>query len=59
MTAPRLAVVGGYLATRPPKGSSKLFRVERYLARQAKAAHNLGVHDLELFYNRGYLSLRI
>ena len=56
---PRLVVIAGYLCNGSARGHRKLLRAERYLARQARAAHNLGVHDLEWFYNVGYLSLRI
>jgi len=57
---PRLTVINGGLAPKiPPLDSKKLARVERYLARQAKAAHNLGVRSLERYYNVAYLALRL
>jgi hypothetical protein len=59
MMATKLVVISGSLALKVPlPDASKLLRVERYLARQARAAHNLGVPDLERFYNIAFLSLR-
>lgn len=49
---PQLLVVGGYSFS-AGRGYSKLLRVERYLGRQARAAHNLCVRDLEWYYNVG------
>lgn len=40
-------------------GGRKLLHVERYLDRQARNAHMLGVRDLEVFYSVGYLALRL
>lgn len=37
----------------------RLLRVERYLARQVKAAHNLGLPVLERYYLTGYLALQL
>jgi len=37
----------------------RLLRAERYLARQAKAAHNLGVGMLEHYYLASYLALKL
>jgi len=43
----------------PPRTDlGALLHAERYLARQARAAHNLGVRQLEHQYNVAYLSLR-
>jgi len=55
---PQLFVVGGYRSN-GARGQSRLLCVERYLARQARAARNLGVRDLEWYYNVGYLALRV
>ena len=57
--ATKLVVINGALALKVPLlDSRKLLRVERYLARQARAAHNLGVPELERLYNIAFLSLR-
>lgn len=37
----------------------RLLRVERYLARQVKAAHNLGLPVLERYYLTGFLALQL
>ena len=37
----------------------RLLRVERYLARQVKAAHNLGLPVLERYYLVGFLALQL
>lgn len=37
----------------------KLRRIERYLGRQARAAHNLGLPLLERYYSTGWLSFRL
>ena len=56
------------MTTRPvipaPSGNAhnvcrRLLRVERYLARQVKAAHNLGLPVLERYYLMGFLSLQL
>ena len=43
----------------PGHAVDKLSKVERYLARQARRAHYLGVRSLETYYNVGYLALRL
>lgn len=37
----------------------RLLRVEKYLARQVKAAHNLGLPVLERYYLVGYFALEL
>ena len=56
---PKLVVIAGRLHVgEPVRDEKKLLHAERYLARQARAAHNLGVRQLEHQYNVAYLSLR-
>ena len=48
------------LAIRVPRLSTrKLLHVERYLARQARAAHNLGFPGLERSYTCAWLAFRL
>ena len=56
------------IATRPvipapsdnaDNGFRRLQRVERYLVRQVKAAHNLGLPVLERYYLTGFLALQL
>jgi hypothetical protein len=54
----KLVVINSALALKVPPDARKLLRIERYLGRQARAAHNLGVPDLERVYNIAFLSLR-
>jgi hypothetical protein len=54
-----LLIQGGQHSRSQTASPIKLLRIERYLARQAKAAHNLGVRSLEHYYNVGYLALRV
>lgn len=37
----------------------KMARIERYLGRQVRAAHNLGLPLLERYYSTGWLSFRL
>lgn len=54
---PKLVVIAGRLHVgEPAKDAKKLLHVRRYLARQARAAHNLGIRQLEHQYNVAYLS---
>lgn len=58
--ASKLVVINGALAFKVPlPDARKLLRVERYLAHQAKAAHNLGVPSLEHYYLTSYLALKL
>ena len=55
----KLVVITGRLHVGDPvRDEKKLLHAERYLARQTRAAHNLGVRQLEHQYNVAYLSLR-
>jgi len=57
---PKLVVIAGTLHVGEPvvKDEKKLLHTERYLARQARAAHNLGLRQLEHQCNVACLSLR-
>jgi len=57
LVTPRLILVQSPVV--PHSHFHKVLRVERYLGRQARAAHNLGVPFLEHYYNVGYLALRL
>lgn len=60
MTAAKLIVINGALALKVPLADTrKLLRIERYLARQSKAAHNLGLPTLEHYYLTSYLALKL
>ena len=55
----KLVVITGRLHVGDPvRDEKKLLHAERYLARRARAAHNLGVRQLEHQYNVAHLSLR-
>ncbi len=58
LVTPRLILVQSRIALHP-SGPQKVLRIERYLARQAGAAHNLGIPSLEHYYNIAYLALRL
>jgi hypothetical protein len=58
--ASKLVVINGAMALKVPlPDARKLLRVERYLARQSRAAHNLGVPTLEHYYLTSYLALKL
>ena len=60
MIATKLVVINGGLALKVPlPDARKLLRVEKYLARQSRAAHNLGLPVLENYYLVGCLALRL
>jgi hypothetical protein len=60
MMATKLIVINGGLALKVPLSDTrKLLRVERYLARQSRAAHNLGLPMLEHYYLTSYLALKL
>lgn len=50
---------GGMALKVPLPDPRKLLRVERYLARQARATHNLGLPVLEHYYLTSWLALKL
>lgn len=60
MMATKLVVINGGLALKVPlPDAGKLLRIERYLARQCRAAHNLGLPSLEHYYLTSHLALKL
>jgi hypothetical protein len=58
--ATKLVVISGGLALKVPLlDARKLLRVERYLWRQSRNAHNLGMGTLEHYYLASYLALKL
>ena len=54
-----ILIPGGLSRSAETSPVKELLRVERYLARQAKAAHNLGVRSLEHYYLTSFLALKL
>jgi hypothetical protein len=56
----KLILINGALGLKAPLSDPrKLLRVERYLARQSRNAHNLGLPTLEQYYLTTYLALKL
>ena len=56
----KLVCITDRLALRVPLlNVSKLLRIDHYLSRQARAAHNLGFPVLERYYSVSWLSFRL